>query len=164
MLLMSRSTIARRTIVLADKAYDSNAIRDLIERQGAVPNIPSKANRLWKRCFYRPLYKSSDAVERMFRLEDYRRISTAMINLPPTFSAQTTSWQPSSGDYGSRPLSNVNTGRPRDGRASRTHLPVITVGKRGLHPGDPSFEKAMPHQTFKAPTVEIKLPLLGVPR
>ncbi len=31
--------LAPRTIVLADKAYDSNAIRDLIERQGAVPNI-----------------------------------------------------------------------------------------------------------------------------
>ena len=37
--------LAAGTIVLADKAYDSNAIRDLIERQGAVPNIPSKANR-----------------------------------------------------------------------------------------------------------------------
>lgn len=31
--------LAPRTIVLADKAYDSNAIRDLIERQGAVPNV-----------------------------------------------------------------------------------------------------------------------------
>jgi len=40
--------LAPHTIVLADKAYDSNAIRDLIERQGAVPNIPSKANRRWK--------------------------------------------------------------------------------------------------------------------
>jgi transposase len=45
--------LAPRTIVLADKAYDSNAIRDLIERQGAVPNIPSKANRRWKSCFSR---------------------------------------------------------------------------------------------------------------
>jgi transposase len=34
--------LAPRTIVLAHKAYDSNAIRDLIERKGAVPNIPSK--------------------------------------------------------------------------------------------------------------------------
>jgi len=37
--------LAPRTIVLADKAYDSIALRDLIERQGAVPNIPSKINR-----------------------------------------------------------------------------------------------------------------------
>ena len=43
--------------MLGDKAYDSNAIRDLIERQGAVPNIPSKANRRWKSCFSKTLYK-----------------------------------------------------------------------------------------------------------
>lgn len=36
-----------RTIVLGDKAYDGNAIRDLIEAQGAVPNIPAKSNRKW---------------------------------------------------------------------------------------------------------------------
>ncbi len=34
-----------RTIVLADKAYDADGIRDLIEAQGAVPNVPAKANR-----------------------------------------------------------------------------------------------------------------------
>jgi len=38
-----------RTIVLADKAYDGNAIRDLIEAQGAVPNIPAKSNRNFRR-------------------------------------------------------------------------------------------------------------------
>lgn len=68
--------LAAGTIVLADKAYDSNAIRDLIERQGAFPNIPSKANRRWKSCFSRTLYKGRNAVECMFcRLKDYRRIA-----------------------------------------------------------------------------------------
>ncbi len=28
-----------------EKAYDANGIRDLIEAQGAVPNIPEKSNR-----------------------------------------------------------------------------------------------------------------------
>jgi transposase len=75
-----------RTIVLADKAYDSNAIRDLIERQGAVPNIPSKANRRWKSCFSRSLYKGRNAVERMFcRLKDYRRIATRYDKLATNF-------------------------------------------------------------------------------
>ena len=75
-----------RTIVLADKAYDSNAIRDLIERQGAVPNIPSKANRRWKSCFSRSLYKGRNAVERMFcRLKDYRRIATCYDKLATNF-------------------------------------------------------------------------------
>ncbi|RYY25602.1 MAG: IS4/IS5 family transposase [Sphingomonadales bacterium] len=55
-----------RTTVLADKAYDSNAIHDLIERQGAVPHIPSKANRGWKNCLSRTRYKGPTAVERMF--------------------------------------------------------------------------------------------------
>lgn len=48
-----RDDHAPRTIVLADEAYDNSAIRDLIERQGAVSNIPSKANRPWKICFWR---------------------------------------------------------------------------------------------------------------
>ena len=66
--------LAPRTIVLADKAYDSNAIRDPIESQGVVPNIPSKINRRWKSCFSHTLYKGRNAVERMFcRLKDYRR-------------------------------------------------------------------------------------------
>ena len=34
-----------RTIVLADKAYDADRIRDLIQQQGATPNIPPKSNR-----------------------------------------------------------------------------------------------------------------------
>ena len=78
--------LAPRTIVLADKAYDSNAIRDLIERQGAVPNIPSKANRRWKSCFSPSLYKGRNAVERMFcRLKDYRRIATRYDKLATNF-------------------------------------------------------------------------------
>ena len=52
--------------MLADKAYDSIALRDLIERQGAVPNIPSKINRRWKSCFSKTLYTGRNAVERMF--------------------------------------------------------------------------------------------------
>jgi transposase len=40
-----------RTIVLADKAYDADRIRTLIEDQGATPNIPAKLNRKWKPCF-----------------------------------------------------------------------------------------------------------------
>lgn len=78
--------LAPRTIALADKAYDSNAIRDLIERQGAVPNIPAKANRRWKSCSSKTLYKGRDAVERMFcRLKDYRRIATRYDKLAGNF-------------------------------------------------------------------------------
>lgn len=75
-----------RTIVLGDKAYDSNAIRDLIERQGVVSNIPSKANRRWKSWFLRSRYKGRNAIERMFcRLKDYRRIATRYDKLATNF-------------------------------------------------------------------------------
>ena len=56
--------LPRRCIVHADRAYDSNRIRDLIEQQGAVPNIPPKSNRRWKSCFSKTLYKGRNAIER----------------------------------------------------------------------------------------------------
>jgi transposase len=46
-----------RTIVLADKAYDADRIRELIQDQGATPNIPAKSNRRWKPCFSKRLYR-----------------------------------------------------------------------------------------------------------
>jgi len=75
-----------RCIVHADRAYDSNRIRDLIEGQNAVPNIPPKANRLWKSCFSRSLYKGRNAIERMFcRLKDCRRLATRYDKLADNF-------------------------------------------------------------------------------
>jgi len=72
--------------VHADKAYDSNCIRDLIEEQGAVPNIPPKSNRRWKSCFSKTLYKGRNAIERMFcRLKDCRRIATRYDKLAANF-------------------------------------------------------------------------------
>lgn len=66
-----------RCIVHADRAYDSNRVRDTIESQVAVPNIPPKANRRWKSCFSKTLYKGRNAIKRMFcRLKDCRRIAT----------------------------------------------------------------------------------------
>ena len=34
--------LSSRTIVLADKAYDADNIRELIEHQGATPNIQAR--------------------------------------------------------------------------------------------------------------------------
>lgn len=77
-----------RAIVLADKAYDGDAIRALIEEQGAVPNIPPKANRKWKSCFSKVLYRGRNAIERMFcRLKDWRRIATRYDKLATNFIA-----------------------------------------------------------------------------
>ena len=64
-------------IVHGDKGYDSNAVRHQVEENGTMPNIPPKANRRWKLCFSRVLYRDRNAIERMFcRLKDFRRFAT----------------------------------------------------------------------------------------
>jgi transposase len=75
-----------RTIVLADKAYDADGIRNLIETQGAVPNIPAKSNRKWKPCFSKRLYRERNLIERFFsKLKHFRRIATRYDKLAENF-------------------------------------------------------------------------------
>jgi transposase len=69
--------LPERCIVHADRAYDTNRVRDLIENQGAVPNIPPKRTRVWKSCLSKTLYKGPNDIERIFcRLKDRRRLAT----------------------------------------------------------------------------------------
>ena len=71
-----------------DKGYDSDAVRRKIEAKGAAPNIPPKANRVWKNCFSPYLYRNRNAIERMFgRLKDFRRIATRYDRLAQNFLA-----------------------------------------------------------------------------
>ena len=82
------ATLPENVIVLADKAYDADAIRRLIEARGSTPNIPFKTTRRWKGCFSPVLYKGRNAVERMFcRLKDFRRIATRYDKRADTFMA-----------------------------------------------------------------------------
>ena len=75
-------------ILHGDKGYDSDAVRRKIERKGAAPNIPPKANRRWKNCFSPYLYRDRNAIERMFgRLKDFRRIATRYDRLAQNFLA-----------------------------------------------------------------------------
>ena len=74
--------------MLADRAYDTNPVRQLIQDQGAAPNIPSKITRRWKSCFSPVLYKGRNAIERMFcRLKDFRRLATRYDKLAANFLA-----------------------------------------------------------------------------
>jgi putative transposase len=63
--------------VLADRAYDSNAIADwIIQHQSAVV-IPSKKNRKVKREIDPEIYKNRNRIERLFcRLKQFRRVAT----------------------------------------------------------------------------------------
>ena len=70
------------------KGYDINVVREKIETRGPAPNIPSKVSRVWKNCFSPYLYKSRNAIERMFnRLKDFRRIATRYDYLVINFHA-----------------------------------------------------------------------------
>ena len=73
-------------IVLADKAYDADRIRALIEEQGAAPNIPAKSNRKWKPCFSKRLYRERNLIERGFsKLKHFRRVATRYDKLAANF-------------------------------------------------------------------------------
>src|SRR5215831_10776570 len=77
-----------RTIVLADKAYDADRIRELIQDQGATPNIPPKSNRRWKPCFSKRLYRERNLIERFFsKLKHFRRVATRYDKLATNFLA-----------------------------------------------------------------------------
>lgn len=65
-------------IVLADKAYDADWIREMIYDQGATACIPPKSNRKRHFEFDKTLYKNRNLVERFFgRLKkSFRSIAT----------------------------------------------------------------------------------------
>jgi transposase len=51
-------------------------------------DLPPKANRVWKNCFSPFLYRTRNAIERMFcRLKDFRRIATRYDRLATNFLA-----------------------------------------------------------------------------
>lgn len=77
-----------RTIVLADKVYDADRIRELIQDQGATPNLPPKSNRRWKPCFSKRLYRERNLVERFLsKLKLFRRVATRYDKLAANFLA-----------------------------------------------------------------------------
>ncbi len=74
--------------VLADKAYDSDEIRQLIEDQDAAANIPDRSNRKQRHAFSPTLYRERNRVERYFnRLKHCRRIATRYEKLAANYLA-----------------------------------------------------------------------------
>ena len=63
--------------VIADKAYDSNAVIAQIQAQGATPVIPPKENRKEQRAYDHDDYKKRNVVERFINvLKQSRRVAT----------------------------------------------------------------------------------------
>ncbi len=71
------STVQAGNILLADRAYDSDALRAWLAERGAWPNIRAMPHRLEPPAFSAWLYKQRNAVERFFnKLKHFRAVAT----------------------------------------------------------------------------------------
>jgi transposase len=65
------------TAVIADRAYDTDAFRNLLRLRQAEAVIPSLKNRIVKQRYNRKKYKRRNLIERLVnRLKHYRRVAT----------------------------------------------------------------------------------------
>ena len=70
-------TVLAGNILLADRAYDSNALRARLAERGAWGNIRAMPNRLEPPVFSHRLYRQRNAVERFFnKLKHFRAVAT----------------------------------------------------------------------------------------
>jgi transposase len=75
-------------VVLADKAYDADALLAGIESKNAKAVIPPKANRKEQREFDRHQYRNRNVIERFFaRLKQFRRVATRYDKLASRFGS-----------------------------------------------------------------------------
>lgn len=75
-------------ILLADKGYDSNAIRAKAAERKAWANIPPKTNRKGSFAFSRRVYRQRNLVERFFnRIKQFRGIATRYDRRPENYLA-----------------------------------------------------------------------------
>jgi transposase len=64
-------------VLLADRAYDSNALREALQARGAWANIKAVAHRIDPPAFSPYLYRYRNLVERFFnKIKHYRAIAT----------------------------------------------------------------------------------------
>lgn len=74
--------------VIADKAYDSQELIDLIESKGSIPVIPPRKNRKECREYDKHIYKERHLVEIFFnKIKHYRRVATRYEKLAITYLA-----------------------------------------------------------------------------
>jgi transposase len=71
------SRLKSGSMLLADRGYDADWIRDLVRQHGAWANIPPKRNRTEALCFSPYLYRARNLVERFFnKIKHCRRVAT----------------------------------------------------------------------------------------
>ena len=71
------ATLGAGTTLLADRAYDSDALRDTLAACGAWANIRPMPNRIRHPVFSRWVYRQRNAVERFFnKIKHFRAVAT----------------------------------------------------------------------------------------
>jgi transposase len=74
--------------VTADKAYDSQTVRQQIRDEGALPVIPSRSTAIKKAYCPKRIYRRRHKIENYFcRIKDWRRIATRYDKLARNFLA-----------------------------------------------------------------------------
>ena len=74
--------------LIADKAYDTNPIRELLASHGIVATIPPKSNRVVQYEYDKASYRTRHLVENLFvDLKQFRSIATRYCKLGINFSA-----------------------------------------------------------------------------
>jgi transposase len=82
------SRLKSGSMLLADRGYDADWIRELAMKKGAWANIPPKSNRSDPICFSPYLYRARNQVERFFnRIKQCRRIATRYDRLAANYLA-----------------------------------------------------------------------------
>ena len=69
-------------ILLGERGYDSDPIRDDVRARGGRPEIPTKCNRLIQHSVDRAIYAMRNRIERFInRLKNSRRIATRYVSV-----------------------------------------------------------------------------------
>jgi transposase len=82
------SRLKSGSMLLADRGYDADWLRDLVRQHGAWANIPPKRNRTEALCFSPYLYRARNLVERFFnKIKHCRRVATRYDKLAANYLA-----------------------------------------------------------------------------
>ena len=73
-------------VILADRGYDSDAIRGHITAMGGIPNIPGRSNRKTQPFYVKEVGKRRHVIENFFgRIKRFRRVCTRYDRLADTY-------------------------------------------------------------------------------
>jgi transposase len=76
------------TVIIADRGYDADHLREWLASCQATACIPPRKNRKIQYEYDKALYKSRNIIERLFgRFKDWRQLSLRTFRCPKTFLA-----------------------------------------------------------------------------